>query len=90
MSYRKKNKSDLTTTNPLGRLPTGRAIGAYIKSIINTSLYDFHEWEAFRVTEVIKDDKFARGSVIGQFTVDPSQKILGDVVQPLMITLTQH
>ena len=83
MSYRKKNKSDLTTTNPLGRLPTGRAIGAYIKSIINNSLYDFHEWEALRVTKVFTDrTSDLRGAVTGQFVVEPNQDILGGVVRP--------
>jgi len=83
MSYRKKNKSDLTTTNPLGRLPTGRAIGAYIKSIINNSLYDFHEWEALRVTKVFTDrTSDLRGAVTGQFVIEPNQDILGGVVRP--------
>ena len=83
MSYRKKNKSDLTTTNPLGRLPTGRAIGAYIKSIINNSLNDFHEWEALRVTKVFTDrTSDLRGAVTGQFVVEPNQDILGGVVRP--------
>ena len=83
MSYRKKNKSDLTTTNPLGRLPTGRAIGAYIKSIINNSLYDFHEWEAFRVTKVFTDrTSDLRGAVTGQFVIEPNQDVLGGVVRP--------
>ena len=83
MSYRKKNKSDLTTTNPLGRLPSGRAIGAYIKSIINNSLYDFHEWEALRVTKVFTDrTSDLRGAVTGQFVIEPNQDILGGVVRP--------
>ena len=83
MSYRKKNKSDLTTTNPLGRLPTGRAIGAYIKSIINNSLYDFHEWEALRVTKVFTDrTSDLRGAVTGQFVIEPNQDVLGGVVRP--------
>ena len=83
MSYRKKNKSDLTTTNPLGRLPSGRAIGAYIKSIINNSLYDFHEWEAFRVTKVFTDrTSDLRGAVTGQFVIEPNQDVLGGVVRP--------
>ena len=83
MSYIKKNKSDLTTTNPLGRLPTGRAIGAYIKSIINNSLYDFHEWEALRVTKVFTDrTSDLRGAVTGQFVIEPNQDILGGVVRP--------
>ena len=83
MSYRKKNKSDLTTTNPLGRLPSGRAIGAYIKSIINNSLYDFHEWEALRVTKVFTDrTSDLRGAVTGQFVIEPNQDVLGGVVRP--------
>tara|TARA_A100001011_G_scaffold226906_1_gene235011 strand:+ start:882 stop:1856 length:975 start_codon:yes stop_codon:yes gene_type:complete len=83
MSYRTKNKSELTSTNPLDRLATPLQIGRYIKSIINGSLYDYHETEAFRVTEVITDTTYDRGSVLGQFTVDPNQPILGDVVRPL-------
>ena len=86
MSFRQKNKSAFISTNPLDRLAKPDQTSRLINDKINGSLYDFHEWEAFRVTEVIKDDKFARGCVIGQFTVDPSQKILGDVVQPLMNT----
>ena len=83
MAYRKKNKLSLDSINPLDRLARPGAIGRYIKSIINGSLYDYHETEAFRVTEVITDGSYDRGSVIGQFTVDPNQPILGDVVRPL-------
>ena len=83
MAYRKKNKLSLDSQNPLERLARPGAIGRYIKSIINSSLYDYHESEAFRVTEVITDGSFERGSVVGQFTVDPNQPILGEVVRPL-------
>ena len=58
MAYRKKNKLSLDSQNPLERLARPGAIGRYIKSIINSSLYDYHESEAFRVTEVITDGSF--------------------------------
>jgi hypothetical protein len=83
MAHRTKNKTDNNSTIPLDRFSEPTQISSYIKSIVESSLYDFHEWEAFRVTNVITDGTFERGSVEGQFTVDPTQPILGDVVRPL-------
>jgi hypothetical protein len=53
-----------------------------VKQIINASQYDYHETEAFEVTEVILNEPGLRGSVRGSFINNPDQEILGGVVKP--------
>ena len=86
MAYREKKPGnvDTSTSIPLGRLARPSEISSYIKKLIKASQYDYHETEAFEVTEVVLNDPLNRGSVRGVFINEPSQKIKGDVVKPLM------
>ena len=47
---------DLTNTTPLSRVARQSEISSYVKNIINTSHVDFHQSEAFEVSEVILDN----------------------------------
>ena len=83
MSFRQKNKSAFISTNPLDRLAKPDQTSRLINDKINGSLYDFHEWEAFRVTKVFTDrTSDLRGAVTGQFVIEPNQDVLGGVVRP--------
>ena len=83
MAHRTKNKTDNNSTIPLDRFSEPTQISSYIKSIVESSLYDFHEWEAFRVTKVFTDrTSDLRGAVTGQFVIEPNQDVLGGVVRP--------
>ena len=84
MAWKSKKTIDTTTSIPLGRLARPSEISSYIKKLINASQYDYHESEAFEVTEVILNEPLNRGSVRGSFINNPNQEILGGVVKPLM------
>ena len=84
MAWKCKKTIDTTTSIPLGRLARPSEISSYIKKLINASQYDYHESEAFEVTEVILNEPLNRGSVRGSFINNPNQEILGGVVKPLM------
>ena len=84
MSWREKKTVDTTTSIPLGRLARPSEISSYIKKLIKASQYDYHESEAFEVTEVILNEPLNRGSVRGSFINNPNQEILGGIVKPLM------
>jgi len=73
---------------PLPRLARPEEISSYVKKVINASLYDFYESEAFEVKEVILNDVVNHGAVMGTFIDSPNQPILGDVVLPLMPHIT--
>ena len=60
-----------------------------VKKLINTSQYDYHETEAFEVTEVILNEPVNRGSVRGSFINNPNQEMLGGIVKPLMPNILQ-
>ena len=75
---------DLTSTIPLGRVARPQELSAHIKNLINTSHVDFHETEAFEVSEVILDDVRNFGAVRGTFIDDPEQSMVTDTVLPLM------
>ena len=84
MAWKEKKTVDTTTSIPLGRLAKPSEISSYIKKLIKASQYDYHESEAFEVTEVILNEPLNRGSVRGTFINNPSQEILGGVVKSLM------
>ena len=88
MAYRVKKTVDTTTSIPLGRLAKPIEISSYVKKIINASQYDFHESEAFEVTEVVLNESLNRGSVFGSFINNPGQEILGGIVKPLIPHIT--
>ena len=81
MAWRKRRSVDITTSLPTG-VPTYSKISSMVKQIINASQYDYHETEAFEVTEVILNEPGLRGSVRGSFINNPDQEILGGVVKP--------
>tara|TARA_R100000030_G_scaffold24100_1_gene17447 strand:- start:9929 stop:10894 length:966 start_codon:yes stop_codon:yes gene_type:complete len=84
MAWKEKKTVDTTTSIPLGRLAKPSEISSYVKKLINASQYNYHESEAFEVTEVILNEPLNRGSVRGTFINNPNQEILGSVVKPLM------
>ena len=84
MAWKEKKTVDTTTSIPLGRLAKPSEISSYVKKLIKASQYDYHESEAFEVTEVILNEPLNRGSVRGTFINNPSQEILGGVVKSLM------
>ncbi len=88
MAYRVKKTVDTTTSIPLGRLAKPIEISSYVKKIVNASQYDFHESEAFEVTEVVLNESSNRGSVFGSFINNPAQEILGGIVKPLIPHIT--
>ena len=75
---------DLTNTTPLSRVARQSEISSYVKNIINTSHVDFHQSEAFEVSEVILDNVRDFGAVRGTFVDDPEQLMVTDLVLPLM------
>ena len=75
---------DLTNTTPLTRVARPQEISTYIKQLINASHVDFHETEAFEVSEVILDNVRDFGAVRGTFVDDPEQSTVTDLVLPLM------
>ena len=81
MAWRKRRSVDITTSLPTG-VPTYSKISSMVKQIINASQYDYHETEAFEVTEVILNEPGLRGSVRGSFINNPDQEILGGIVKP--------
>ena len=88
MANRRKRAIDSSTSIPLTRVARPEDISSYVKKVINASLYDFYESEAFEVTEVILNDALKHGAVIGTFIDNPNQPVLGDVVLPLMPNVT--
>ena len=88
MSTRRKRTTLSDKDIPLSRLARPSEISSYIKKLINASLYDFYESEAFEVKEVILNDVVNHGAVMGTFIDSPNQPILGDVVLPLMPHIT--
>ena len=88
MANRRKRAIDSSTSIPLTRVARPEDISSYVKKVINASLYDFYESEAFEVTEVILNDAVNHGAVIGTFIDNPNQPVLGDVVLPLMPNVT--
>ena len=88
MANRRKRTIDSSTSIPLTRVARPEDISSYVKKVINASLYDFYESEAFEVTEVILNDAVNHGAVIGTFIDNPNQQVLGDVVLPLMPNIT--
>ncbi len=84
MSKRIKLTTDSNTSIPLSNVPSGTEISSYVKQIINASLYDFYETEAFEVKNVILNDNRNHGAVTGVFIDEPNQEIKGDVVLPLI------
>ena len=48
-----------------------------VKKLIKASQYDYHESEAFEVTEVILNEPLNRGSVRGTFINNPNQEVDG-------------
>ena len=75
---------DLTNTTPLSRVARQSEISSYVKNLINTSHVDFHQSEAFEVSEVILDNVRDFGAVRGTFVDDPEQLMVTDLVLPLM------
>ena len=75
---------DLTNTTPLSRVARQSEISSYVKNLINTSHVDFHQSEAFEVSEVILDNVRDFGAVRGTFVDDPEQSMVTDLVLPLM------
>jgi hypothetical protein len=88
MSTRRKRTTLSDKDIPLSRLARPSEISSYVKKLINASLYDFYESEAFEVKEVILNDSVNHGAVMGTFIDSPNQPILGDVVLPLMPHIT--
>ena len=84
MSKRKKLTTDSNTSIPLSNVPSATEISSYVKQIVNASLYDFYETEAFEVKNVILNDNRNHGAVTGVFIDEPNQEIKGDVVLPLI------
>ena len=73
MAWKRKSTVDTTTSYPTG-LPSYPKIGLMIKQLINASQYDYHETEAFEVTEVILNEPLNRGSVRGSFIITQIKK----------------
>ena len=67
MAFREKRDIDQTTSIPLSRLATPSEISSYIKRLITTSQYDFHETEALEVQGVVLNQVGNRGSISGTF-----------------------
>ena len=67
MAFREKRDIDQTTSIPLSRLATPSEISSYIKRLITTSQYDFHETEALEVQGVVLNQAGNRGSISGTF-----------------------
>ena len=84
MAWKEKKTVDTSTSIPLPRLARPSEISSYVKKLIKASQYDYHESEAFEVTEVILNEPLNRGSVRGSFINNPSQEILGGIVKSLM------
>ena len=86
MAWRDKKGVDITTSYPTG-MPTYSKIFSEVKKIINASQYDYHETEAFEVTEVILNEPGLRGAVRGTFINDPTQPVLGGLNLKITINL---
>ena len=84
MAWKEKKTVDTSTSIPLPRLARPSEISSYVKKLIKASQYDYHESEAFEVTEVILNEPLNRGSVRGSFINNPSQEILGGIVKSLI------
>ena len=84
MAWKEKKTIDTSTSIPLPRLARPSEISSYVKKLIKASQYDYHESEAFEVTEVILNEPLNRGSVRGSFINNPSQEILGGIVKSLI------
>ena len=67
MAFREKRDIDQTTSIPLSRLATPSEISSYVKRLITTSQYDFHETEALEVQGVVLNEAGNRGSISGTF-----------------------
>ena len=87
MAWKSKKTVDTSTSYPTG-IPTYSKVGSMVKKLINASQYDYHESEAFEVTEVILNESDNRGSVRGTFLNNPNQEILGGVVKSLTPNIT--
>ena len=83
MGWIEKPNVDTTVNMPNG-LPTFPKISSFVKNIIKSAQFYFHESEAFEVKEVIMNDSQNHGAVLGTFINNPNQPVLGGVVLPLM------
>ena len=89
MAWKRKRTVDTSTSIPLRRLAKPEEISSYIKKIVNSAQYDFHESEAFEVTKVyLNKPHRGYGAIDGVFINSPNQPILGDLVLPLMPNVT--
>jgi len=88
MAWKDKKNVDSTIELPTG-YPAFPRISSFVKQLINASQYDYHESEAFEVTEVILNEPVNRGSVRGSFINNPNQEMLGGIVKPLMPNILQ-
>ena len=82
MGYYTKKFINVATSIPLSRVSRPGEVSSFINHKIRDSQYDYHETEAFEVTEVILNKPMNRASVKGRFINDPTQPILGGVVKP--------
>ena len=82
MAWYEKKNINVATSIPLSRISRPTEISSFIKKEIRAAQYDFHETEAFEVTEVILNQPLNRASVKGTFVNNPNQPIKGDVVKP--------
>ena len=83
MAWKKKTTIDSNTTLPTG-YPAFPRISSFVKQLIKASQYEYHESEAFEVTEVLFNEIGNRGAVRGTFINNPNQEVLGGIVKPLM------
>ena len=82
MAWYEKKNINVATSIPLSRVSRPTEISSFIKKEIRAAQYDFHETEAFEVTEEILNQPLNRASVKGTFVNNPNQPIKGDVVKP--------
>jgi len=83
MAWKEKKFTNVATSIPLSRgFVKATEMSSFVNKRIRDSQYDYHETEAFEVTEVILNQPLNRASVKGTFVNNPNQPIKGDVVKP--------
>ena len=83
MAWKEKKFTNVATSIPLSRgFVKATEMSSFVNKRIRDSQYDYHETEAFEVTEVILNKPGNRASVKGTFINNPNQPIKGDVVKP--------
>ena len=84
-----EKKGEINVNKPEGAV-TFSKVSKYVKQLINASRIDYHESEAFEVTEIVKPSSTDYGAVLGIFVNQKNQKVKGkrSVVKPLMPHIT--